>query len=215
MNEQPGAMAEALERVVVAARAHLAAVTAGGGTPDDPAVWRSYLLLNNASYAYDQLMLETFGEVTPWDTDLIEAPDGRSRLAAAAAGGEPGPDPHPPVVSVRQRRDYRVPSVAALLAVSGTPAPGTVAAAVLELVATGDWSLASLDLPELEPLAGVVTVVESPRALPPGAGDPALFQVGAGERQTGRRDELPFGAGEHRPGEVAEATGTGPGAAGR
>ncbi|MGH3681935.1 MAG: hypothetical protein ACRDT2_17000, partial [Natronosporangium sp.] len=112
-------------------------------------------------------------------------------------------------VSVRQRRDYRVPSVAALLAVGGEPPSGTVAEAVLELVATGDWSLASLDLPELEPLAGVVTVVESPRALPPGAGDPALFQVGAGERQVGRRDEPAFGAGEHRAGEVAEA-GAGP-----
>jgi hypothetical protein len=120
------------------------------------------------------------------------------------------------VVSVRQRRDYRVPSVAGLLAAAarcgsatgpagrrgGEPGrgwPGTVAEAVLELVGTGDGTLGSLDLPELEPLAGVVSVVEAARPLPPGVAEPDLFRVSPGERRVGRLDEQPFGIDEEDP----------------
>ena len=86
-------------------------------------------------------------------------------------GPEPGGDPHPHVVSVRQRRDYRVPSVAALLRLAEegrAPADEdevlepvtTVGEAVLELLQSGDGSLGMLDVPELEPLDGVVIVAE-------------------------------------------------------
>ena len=196
---------DALERVVVAARAHLAAVKAAGGAVDDEQVWRSYVALNNASHAYDQLLLDEFGEVTPWETEEID-------LTAADAGfvtaglGEAG-DPYPTVVSVRQRRDYRVPSVSALLRAAEAAArraspddevqpPDTVAEAVLELVQAGDGSLAALDAPELEPLEGVVTVTEVSEPLnlelltdDTGA-DP--FRVGPGDRLVGRLDEHPY-----------------------
>ena len=73
------------------------------------------------------------------------------------------PDPHPHVLSIRQRRDYQVPSVAALIRVAETSrqsaahADGepeepveSVSEAVLELLQAGDGSLAALDIPELE-----------------------------------------------------------------
>ena len=86
----------------------------------------------------------------------------------------PASDPYPHVVSVRQRRDYRVPSVAALLrlAEEGRAPAGedevlepvaTVGEAVLELLQSGDGSLGMLDVPELEPLDGVVIVAEVER----------------------------------------------------
>src|SRR5437762_9077816 len=68
----------ALEKVFVAARAHLAAVKAAEGRIDDDGVWRAYVELNNASYAYDQLLLDAFSEVTPWDVDAID-PDEADR----------------------------------------------------------------------------------------------------------------------------------------
>lgn len=220
-DDQPVPLEQALDQVVTAARAHLAAVQAADGAIDDAAVWRSYVALNNASYGYDQLLLDAYGEVTPWDTEAIEPPDAEGQ--PGLVGGPESPvgelraDPYPPVVSVRQRRDYRVPGVAALLAaaarsgprpgapgrqgVAERPRPGTVADAVLALVTTGDGSLSSLDVPELEPLAGVVTVVEVPRPLDVAAtADPDLFRVGPDERQLGRRGEQPFGFEEPCPG---------------
>jgi hypothetical protein len=73
---------------------------------------------------------------------------------------------------VRQRRDYRAPSVSALLraaeaarrtSVPEDEDPGAVESvgeAVLELLQAGDGSLSSLDVPELEPLDGLLTVTE-------------------------------------------------------
>ncbi len=46
----------ALERVITSARAHLAAVKAADGAPDDDAVWNAYVALNNASHDYDVLL---------------------------------------------------------------------------------------------------------------------------------------------------------------
>ena len=72
----------ALERVVAAARAHLAAVKAADGERDDDAVWHAYVALNNASHDYDELLNDVFGEVTPWDLEAIsadEADGGRGR----------------------------------------------------------------------------------------------------------------------------------------
>src|SRR5205814_3087735 len=165
----------ALEKVIAAARAHLAAVKAAEGRIDDDGVWRAYVELNNASYAYDELLLDAFGEVTPWDVDAID-PDEADRQfgVGIAEDDEEGPeDPYPHVVSVRQRRDYRVPSVGALLRLAESArqaAPHTeedpaepvetVGEALLELMQAGDGSLAALDIPELESLNGVVVVAE-------------------------------------------------------
>ena len=110
------------------------------------------------------------------------------------------------MISVRQRRDYRVPSVAALirLAEDGRPIAGrrrgrtsrsrTVADAVLELLQSGDGSLGMLDVPELDPLDGVVMVAEVDQALDPQAlevepaPDPdAPFRLGRGPIVAGSR----------------------------
>src|SRR5207247_9821288 len=83
----------ALEKVFVAARAHLAAVKAAEGRIDDDGVWRAYVELNNASYAYDQLLLDAFSEVTPWDVDAID-PDEADRQfgVGLTEDGEEGAD---------------------------------------------------------------------------------------------------------------------------
>jgi hypothetical protein len=216
---------DALEQVITAAREHLAAVKAADGAVDDEQVWRSYVALNNASFGYDQLLLDSYGEVTPWDTEAIDL-EGKPRVLTAPGApiGETAKDPYPSVLSVRQRRDYRVPSVAALLAAASdaaqrlapdepVPAPRTVGDAVLELVRDGDGTLDGLDVPELEPLAGVVAVVEVARSLAetapgtetvPAPGEPvehlppdpvetaAAFQLGAGDRLLARLDEQPY-----------------------
>lgn len=221
MTDQPAALDDALEQVVTAARAHLAAVKAADGAADDEQVWRSYVALNNASFEYDQQLLDAYGEVTPWDTELIDLRevDAESRFLTEPdlAIGELRPDPYPSVVSVRQRRDYRVPSVAALLAAATAAAqrvalddavepPETVAEAVLGLVRNGDGSLATLDVPELEPLAGVVTVSEVAQAITARTQDAALFQEGTADRLLGRLDEQPSGR-DGEDGEPADPTG--------
>ena len=201
----------ALEKVIAAARAHLAAVKAAEGRIDDDGVWRAYVELNNASYAYDELLLDAFGEVTPWDVDAID-PDEADRQfgVGITEDDEEGPeDPYPHVVSVRQRRDYRVPSVAALVRVAESArrsAPHadaeeaepveSVSEAVLELLQSGDGSLGALDVPELEPLDGIVAVAEVEAALDLDAFDEAdgagPFTIGATDRLVGRLDEHPY-----------------------
>src|SRR3712207_4038893 len=113
MTDHHAALDDALEQVFQAARSHLAAVRAAQGRIDDDDVWQAYVALNNASYEYDELLLDAFGEVTPWDVESID-PDAADERFGVGAGGVDGAkpaDPHPRVVSVRQRRDYRVPSV--------------------------------------------------------------------------------------------------------
>jgi len=200
----------ALEKVISAARAHLTAVKSAEGRIDDDGVWRAYVELNNASYEYDELLLDAFGEVTPWDVDAID-PDEADRqfgVGITEDDEDSADDPYPHVVSVRQRRDYRVPSVAALIRVAeaarraapqgdGDAEPvESVSEAVLELLQSGDGSLGALDVPELEPLDGIVTVAEVEAALDldafeetDGAGP---FTIGAGDRLVGRLDEHPY-----------------------
>ncbi|MFI5835648.1 hypothetical protein ACIA5A_18415 [Micromonospora sp. NPDC051300] len=206
MTDQHAELDAALERVIDAARAHLAAVRAAQGRIDDDAVWQAYVALNNASFAYDEQLLDAFGEVTPWDVESID-PDEADERFGAVEGGEPT-DPHPRVISVRQRRDYRVPSIAALLRVAeaarreGTPeedepAPVEgVGEAVLELLQSGDGSLSALDVPELEPLDGVVMVSEvgTPVDLESFDDDDPVgpFQPAVDDRLVGRLDEHPF-----------------------
>lgn len=210
MNDRHADLDAALERVIGAAREHLTAVKAAEGRVDDDGVWRAYVVLNNASFEYDELLLDAFGEVTPWDVESIDPDEVEERFGVGLGGGDGAEptDPHPQVVSVRQRRDYRVPSVAALIRVADaarrealedggpgeTPEPvESVGEAVLELLQAGDGSLSALDVPELEPLDGVVTVAEVTEALDLAefAEDDATspFQLGAQDRLVGRLDE--------------------------
>jgi hypothetical protein len=209
-DDQYSELDAALEAVIAAARAHLAAVKAADGRIDDDQVWRAYVELNNASYDYDERLLDAFGEVTPWDVDAID-PNEADRTSRTGTGDEEAAnDPHPLVVSVRQRRDYRVPSVAALLRVADSARRSgihsheepdepvdSVSEAVLELLQSGDGSLGALDVPELEPLDGIVAVVETSSALDLGGfpetdGD-GPFRMSEGDRLVGRLDEHPYG----------------------
>ena len=210
-DDQYSELDAALEAVIAAARAHLAAVKAADGRIDDDEVWRAYVELNNASYDYDEQLLDAFGEVTPWDVDAIDPDEADRQFGVGLDTGdeEAADDPHPQVVSVRQRRDYRVPSVAALIRVAEaarrTAAHAdeepdepveSVSEAVLELLQSGDGSLGALDVPELEPLDGIVAVVEASSALdldvfPETDGD-GPFRLGEGDRLVGRLDEHPY-----------------------
>jgi hypothetical protein len=179
MSERLAELETALDQMVTAARTHLAAVAAAAGAPDDEAVWQAFVALNNAAQHYDELLNDVFDEVTPWDLEpIVEGADGARATVVSLPSSTGGDDPHPRVVSVRQRRDYQVPSVAALLRVAEasrpTPDEGgsdepihTVGEAVIELLQSGDGSLGMLDLPELEPLDGVIVVAEVDSPLPP------------------------------------------------
>jgi hypothetical protein len=210
MTDQYADLDAALDRVIDAARAHLAAVKAAQGRIDDDDVWQAYVTLNNASFAYDERLLDEFGEVTPWDVESID-PDEAARRFGFSVGGLDGgaaDDPYPQVVSVRQRRDYKVPSVAALLraaeaarrdTVPEDEDPGeveSVGEAVLELLQAGDGSLSGLDVPELEPLDGLVTVseVREPLDLEAYADTDGTgpFMATPDEQLVGRLDEHPF-----------------------
>jgi hypothetical protein len=205
MTDRHAELDAALERVISAARDHLAAVKVADGRTDDDQVWRAYVELNNASFEYDELLLDAFGEVTPWDVDAIDPDEADKQFAAGIEGG-PAEDAHPRVVSVRQRRDYRVPSVTALLrlaesarrlAATGDGEPTepveSVGEALLELMQAGDGSLGALDIPELESLNGVVVVAEVGSGLDPeiyedsdGTGP---FRLDDGDRLVDRLDE--------------------------
>ena len=208
MTDRHAELDAALERVITAARDHLAAVKAADGRADDDEVWRAYVELNNASFEYDELLLDAFAEVTPWDVEAID-PDEADKQLGVGLGGVDGTepaDPYEPIVSVRQRRDYRVPSVVALLrlaeAARRAAAPNdddpmtpveSVGEAVLELMQAGDGSLGALDIPELESLDGVVVVAEVTRPLDPeGFEDTDAtgpFQLQSGDRLVDRLDE--------------------------
>ncbi len=179
MSQRYGEIEQALERMIQAVRAHLEAVAAAAGASDDEGVWRAYIALNNAAHEYDELLGEVYGEVTPFDIEPITG-EGEEGVRPGLVSMPPevtAVDPYPHVVSVRQRRDYRVRSVAALLRVAelSRPAPPegesyepirTVGDAVIELLQSGDGSLGMLDLPELDPLDGVVVVADVATALP-------------------------------------------------
>ncbi|GAA2876789.1 hypothetical protein Acy02nite_06430 [Actinoplanes cyaneus] len=208
MSDQNAELDAALERVVEAARAHLTAVKAAAGRIDDDDVWQAYVDLNNASFAYDEKLLDAFGEVTPWDVESIDPDEADQRFLADQAGDAGAGDPYPQVISVRQRRDYRVPSVSALLKVAENARRGSVpedeevgpvesvGEAVLELLQAGDGSLSSLDVPELEPLDGLLTVTEVDEPLDLEAFDDAdgsgPFAPAEGDQLVGRLDEHPF-----------------------
>jgi hypothetical protein len=208
MTDKLARLDAALEEVVAAARAHLGAIRAADGEPDDETVWQAYVALNNASHRYDDLLNDLYGEVTPWDVEEITADWAHAGRVGVMTTGTPGDlvgsdDPYPHIVSVRQRRDYRVPSVMALLRIAtearvpesegGPSGPvDSVGEAVLELLQSGDGSLGMLDVAELEPLDGVVVVVDvaDPYGPHKHEADPeSPFRLAVGDRMTDRLDE--------------------------
>jgi len=211
MTDQTTELETALERVHAAAKAHLQAVVAADGRVDDESVWQAYVELSNASYDYDGLLLDQYDEVTPWNVPNPAEADRQFGVAPVPDADELD-DPYSPVVSIRQRRDYRVPSVAALIKAAEAArslAPevdldeeeptgpiDSVSEAVLELLQSGDGSLGALDIPELEPLDGIVAVVETREPLDieefeeTDATGP--FQVAPGDKLVGRLDEHPY-----------------------
>jgi hypothetical protein len=80
MTDQYADLDAALDRVIDAARAHLAAVKAAQGRIDDDDVWQAYVTLNNASFAYDEKLLDAYGEVTPWDVESIDPDEADERF---------------------------------------------------------------------------------------------------------------------------------------
>jgi hypothetical protein len=208
MSDQHEHLDEALEKVVAAMRAHLTAVRAADGRVDDDGVWKAYVELNNASYAYDDALLDAYGEVTPWDVDAID-PDLADEKLGEFSDLSGASDPYGQIVSVRQRRDYRVPSVAALIkaaeaarreSLSGEEGASdpveSVGEAVLELLQAGDGSLSALDVPELEPLDGLVAVAEVATPLDLAAFDEidgaGPFTLASPDKLVGRLDEQPY-----------------------
>jgi len=165
----------ALDAVIVAARAHLALLRAGDRASEQQ-VARAYVALNNATVRYDDLLSEEYDEVTPWDVEYLEPEEGD----AAEASTEAAPttiaeaDSGATTICVRQRRDFQVPDIAALIQLgtdqrqrnwsahdpqyARTPVR-TLGDAVYELVLSGDGSLAALDAyPELVPGNGVLLI---------------------------------------------------------
>ena len=90
MTDRHAELDAALERMITAARTHLAAVRAADGRADDDEVWRAYVELNNASFEYDEQLLDAFGEVTPWDVQPIDPneADKKFGLGVGAGAGE-------------------------------------------------------------------------------------------------------------------------------
>lgn len=208
----------ALEQVIAAARLHLDAVRAGA---EDPIVEAAYRELNNASSAYDELLFETYDEVTPWQADSLAAldldRDGRLGASPVPGGNLPTVDSlvmgDGMVIAVRQRRDFVVSDLAALLqagtrarAAQGSAADADdegfdatapvseVGEAVYELVQAAGGALTGLDVAELEAGNGVLMVNAVNTVLDlsgdPGAGEDDLpFVCGPGTRMLLRIDE--------------------------
>lgn len=209
-------LTEALEVMITAARAHLEKVQAADGRLDDESVWRAYVALNNAAFDYDELLRTRFDEVTPFDVEPLEAESDHEGLDPSQVIEEAvEPDPEPAVISVRQRRDYLVPSAAALLrsaehARDQVPDPEGddqpiqgIGDAVLELLHAGDGSLRCLEVPELTPLDGIVVVNDVSSGLDvadTGEGaENAAFAIAPTEPLIGRLDERSFLAGSAEP----------------
>ena len=209
MTDQHAELDAALERVIDAARATwpLSRPPRAGSTTTTSG--RRTSALNNASFAYDEQLLDAFGEVTPWDVESIDPDEADERFGRRRAASTAPTDPHP-------RVDLRAPAPRLPGAERGRADPGgrggpprghpggrrarrrsrRVGEAVLELLQAGDGSLGALDIPELEPLDGVVTVSEvgTPVDLEAFDDDDAVgpFQPAADDRLVGRLDEHPF-----------------------
>ena len=84
--------------MIAAARDHLAAVKAAEGRVDDDEVWQAYVELNNASFEYDELLLDAFGEVTPWDVESIDPDEADQQFGV----GVPAPTARRPTTRTRR-----------------------------------------------------------------------------------------------------------------
>jgi hypothetical protein len=190
MTDQHAQIQAAMDAVIDAMKAHLAAVQAADGKVDDDNVWTAYVALNNASYAYDDLLLDAYGEVTPWDVDRID-PDSLDQAVSAMTELAEATDPHSHVVSVQQRRDYRVPSVSALIKAAEAARKES-----LNEDEGAEEPVESVGEAELEPLDGLVAVVEAETPLDLGDYDETdgagPFGVAAVDRLVGRLDEQPY-----------------------
>src|SRR6185312_17280884 len=100
MTDQNAELDAALDEVVAAARTHLGAVKAAAGRVDDDDVWQAYVDLNNASFAYDEKLLDAYGEVTPWDVESIDPNEADQRFGLGVEGvdGSGSGDPYPQVL---------------------------------------------------------------------------------------------------------------------
>lgn len=120
--QSAGAVRSAAEAVKAAIAAHLAAVEARGGE-DDPGVQAAYDRLRAAAEAYDDLLFDTYDEVTPFE--FAEEPQGPTAegpvegsaedAAEDAAEAAEGPDEAPERLTMLLRRDYDVVNVDQLL----------------------------------------------------------------------------------------------------
>jgi len=199
----------AFDAVIVAARAHLALLRAGDRATEQQ-VARAYVALNNATVRYDDLLSEAYDEVTPWDVEYLEPEEGETaEVIQLAPAGVADADLGSTTICVRQRRDFTVPDIAALIQLGSeqrarnwsahdpqyarTPV-NTLGDAVYELVLAGDGSLAALDAyPELVPGNGVLLVntVADPLAFgdPEQAEEDEPFRLRPGDTLLYRLDE--------------------------
>ena len=96
-------MQTALDRLTDALEAHLEA-SLHRVDEADPAVQRAYTALREASAAYDELLFDLTGEVTPW-----EYPAGSAEVEFEDTESQPS------IVGVMVRRDYELADVDELL----------------------------------------------------------------------------------------------------
>jgi|GEM_PF-693903 hypothetical protein len=245
----------ALEAVVRAARHHRAVLKSPVSTDEE--IWAAYTTLNNASVQYDDLVNQTYDEVTPWDCEYIDpdeavqaaapslgrsgvashtvmaplltdddlnehglsegatgqgkAPNRRAGLSPAryADVGEAGDrDERDLLLCVRQRRDYVIGDVAAVLAAARTARAGVdtwqdepgaiditgLGEAIYALIEAGDGTLAALDdVDEIEPANGVVLVNQTLTPVPLAEldSDPELaFSLSPTDKLLYRLDEV-------------------------
>lgn len=220
----------ALDAVIRAARHHRAVLKSGASTDDE--IWAAYTALNNASVQYDDLMNQTYDEVTPWDCEYID-PDEATAVPSSTLGrsGVASPTVMTPLLSdddvdeaegqesaspaargggatlicVRQRRDYVVTDVEAVLGAaraarardaepSEEVTVGSLGEAIYTLIDAGDGTLAALDdVAEIDPGNGVILVNRTRTPLPLAEldGDPEIaFRLGRDAVLLYRLDEV-------------------------
>ena len=169
MTDQHAELDAALERVIEAARAHLAAVKAAEGRVDDDDVWQAYV---DAEQRLVRLRRAAARRVRRGHAvgRRVDRP-GRGRPALRRSAGRATATAERPVpagdLGAAAPRLPGAQRVRAAAGGRGGPARAArrtttsrrrwrrVGEAVLELLQAGDGSLGALDVPELEPLDGV------------------------------------------------------------
>lgn len=168
---------EAVDDVVAAVMEHLALLRAGHQATDDEVV-AANLRIAQASAAYDEKLVEAYGDVTPWGTAEEEEGPRRRPVTqeelAEIAVELPSEDRDGMWVAVRMRADYWVEDLEALLDAAHTraqtlgedaPPVVTVGDAFAALLATSDEPIAAFAIDELSRGNGVTLVHEPERPL--------------------------------------------------